>query len=317
MKKFLSCAIVFILVLTMVVPFATMISAADETKGEVILSQEDFKKATPEQLKNYFKDIGWVNGDKVSLGATAISYDTTNDMLLMDMTSCTGITGVNLDVPGIDETQENWMKGMTIEYEMVFVTMGKDFANFCGPYDGGTPNVDYTAYFRSYPKGGNFQIVNWNGDNKVAAGVTLTVKKVAGESIKYRLVCNDKGDLYFYYDANDGEGYQMAYYYENSELHYKTGYYRFALRNKDVFGIKNFSLYKNPVEETSATTEESKTTEATTTSATTTVTTTEATTTTATTAAESGCGSSLAIAGVAIVAATVVPTAVCIRKKRK
>ncbi len=290
--------------------------ALQESNDKYVISQETFRKAN--DVASFFPAVGTASANGVvswqgGMNNTVVSYDKTNDMLIFDTTKNTNIQGNQLQITGFDTSAENAFLGYTIEYELVLVDINSSNPmNQIGIYFDNFTTMENGCAIWWYTKTGNItQGIGNNGFDHVYD--ISGFKKAEGESVKFKIVCDDFG-ITSYYDY--GEGWEILGMHETEEIPANKGNMWFAFRNGDVYGIKNFAMYENEEAVTTASSTASGTTANSTTSETTLETTTSETTLETTAEPNSGCGSALIPTTAAIVVGVVPAAAVICRKKK-
>ncbi|MBQ9112573.1 MAG: hypothetical protein IJY08_03230 [Clostridia bacterium] len=306
-----------------------------ETDSKYIISQETFRKA--KNVASFFPAVGtamagitsWQGG----LNSTAVTYDKEKDMVLFDTSKNTNIQGNTLYIPEFDTTKENAFQGYTVEYELVLVDINStNPMSKIGFYFDNFTKIDTGCGIWWYQKSGNLTQGNAQ-DGFAHIYDIIGFKKAEGESVKFKIVCDEFGITSFY---DYGEGWQIMGITETEELFYNKGDMYFAFRNGDVYGIKNFAMYANEEsgeqpdddkpgddqpEDTGDTSVDTSATDtsASDTSGAATDTTAAGTTAvdTTDTSEDKGCGSALSLSAFAIVAIAVPCFAFCGRKKEK
>lgn len=293
-----------------------------ESDPKYILSQESFRRA--EDVSAFFPLISSVSGSiKMWQGGankTAVSYDAAEDMVLINTKENTNIQGVLLDIPGVDPTEEHWFNGYTIEYELVLKELNSSMPmSQIGIYFDNFSHMDNGCAIWWYMKSG--RLTEGNCKENFDHVYDLDLKKVQGDSVKFRITEDDFGIATYY---NVGEGWEMLGFVDSEDLYFVKGNMWLAFRNGDVYGIKNFAMYVNEEEDPTPVITEPVTTEVT--PSVTDPVTTAAPATTGTPAAESetpetvenkgksGCASVLS-AGALAAAAMVAFGCLCARKK--
>ena len=112
---------------------------------------------------------------------TDVAYDTEKDMLTFGRSNGWSTIRLDLAGTGIDTTQDNWLSGKTVEFELVLVTNGSNNPTLdFSPYPE-TKDANYTAYnnnanygpqFWWYAKARTLALVNENN-----VGTTLNHTK--------------------------------------------------------------------------------------------------------------------------------------------
>ena len=215
-----------------------------ESDSKYLISQETFRKA--KNVASFFPAIGeptsgymfWQNG----ANQTAVTYDHEADMVLFDTRKNGNIQGNTLSFEEFDSSKENAFMGYTVEYELVLVDINDSnpMAQI-GLYFDDFENVDNGCAIRWYMTSGNLTMTNCEGGFSGIYDIT-GFKKEEGDSVKFKLICDEYG-ITSYYD--DGDGWKLMGITETDELYFNQGDMWFAFRNGDVYGMKNFAMYKN------------------------------------------------------------------------
>lgn len=182
-----------------------------------------------------------------------LTYDSANDVYLANSDGSQGLNTVYLDVSGkIDVTQEHWLCGKTLEYEVDLRVLNHTNPLFeLGVYSSGT-RTGYTSFGNLnngeniwwYPAQGICASNAYPVSNSVNSSLKVPCNEATvGVSRRFRVTETEDG-LFQYYHT--GTEWKLLAFHAREDMLYTKGNPFIACRKTDIYGIKSLAIYPTP-----------------------------------------------------------------------
>ena len=224
---------------------------ADAAEGETLFSLADLRDA--QELAALIQPQG--------SSVIAFSYDEESGLYLADTTAATSsLNTAFFDISNwIDTTREHWLRGLTLEYEVVLADIGDANPLFqLGVYAYGagenlsqSVNADTGPSVWWYPTQGVCATNGYPTKDQFNSKKLPSTGKENGTALRFRVLENEEGLFQYCWNGTDAEWVLLAAHPTEELLNCACNPW-LRLRRGDVYGLRSLTVSKTPADESPA-----------------------------------------------------------------